>query len=257
MDILYSRSNFKKEGNSMKIEEYGKENDSIIVMLHGANFVQCYGRQYILSDRYHIIVPHIMGFGDEANRTFETDVCVKELADYIKNLDKKVLLVGFSLGGQLAFKLVSEHEDLFYAAIIVSPWLNKENEKIQEIMYINEKQLASFKKKWLCNLIGMINGLPSKQRKEFVEQMQNVKLESIRNSVDNKITFDSVPAFSEVSVPIIALAGEKEQQEVKDSVKKMSEINPHCKYEIWEKAAHNIPPLFAKKFNEIICSMAD
>ena len=26
----------------MKLEEYGKENNSIIVMLHGANFVHCY-----------------------------------------------------------------------------------------------------------------------------------------------------------------------------------------------------------------------
>lgn len=27
----------------MKLEEYGKENNSIIVMLPGANFVHCYG----------------------------------------------------------------------------------------------------------------------------------------------------------------------------------------------------------------------
>ena len=27
------------------LEEYGKENNSIIVMLHGANFVHCYGIQ--------------------------------------------------------------------------------------------------------------------------------------------------------------------------------------------------------------------
>ena len=33
----------------MKLEEYGKENNSIIVMLHGANFVHCYGRQYSLA----------------------------------------------------------------------------------------------------------------------------------------------------------------------------------------------------------------
>lgn len=237
----------------MKIEEYGKENESAIVMLHGANFVHCYGRQYVLSDRYHIIVPHIMGFGDEAGRTFETDACIKELAEYIKGLGKKVLLVGFSLGAQLAFRLVSEHEELFYAAIIVSPWLDKNETKVREIMRINEKQYASFKKKWLCSLIGMMNGLPSKQRKEFVEQMQNVKLETIRNSVDNGISFSSVPSFAEVSVPIIALAGGKEQQDVTESVKKMSELNPNCKYEIWDKAAHNIPPLFAKRFNEVIC----
>ena len=42
----------------MKLEEYGKENNSIIVMLHGANFVYCYGRQYSLANSFHIIVPH-------------------------------------------------------------------------------------------------------------------------------------------------------------------------------------------------------
>ena len=50
----------------MKIEEHGKKHAEIIVMLHGANFVQCYGRQYPLAEKYRILVPHIMGFGDEA-----------------------------------------------------------------------------------------------------------------------------------------------------------------------------------------------
>lgn len=240
----------------MKIEEYGKDNDSIIMMLHGANFVQCYGRQYPLAEHYHILVPHIMGFGEETDRVFETEICTAELADLIKNFNKKVLLVGFSLGAQLAFKLISEYPELFYAAIIVSPWLNKAEPALSEVMRINEKQFASFKKKWLCNLIGMMNGLPAMQRKEFVKQMQNVKIETICNSVNNGITFESQPAFSDVPFPVVALAGEKEQKDILDSVRKMSEINPNCRYEIWDKAAHNIPPMFAKRFNKLISDMA-
>lgn len=238
----------------LKIEEYGKENDKIIVMLHGANFVHSFGRQYCLSNKYHIIVPHIMGFGAEADRVFDTDKCAEELAEFIAGLNKKVLLVGFSLGSQLAFKLVSEHEELFTGAVIVSPWLIKEEPMLSEVLKMNEKQFALFKKRWLCGLIGMMNGLPSVQRKEFVEQMQNVKIETIRSCVDNGITLDTVD-FGGVSVPVVALAGGKEQKEVHDSVKRMAELNPNCRFEIWEKAAHNIPPLFAEKFNDIICSM--
>lgn len=236
----------------MRVEEYGKENESIIVMLHGANFVHCYGRQYPLAEKYHIVVPHIMGFGNENSRVFDTDVCVSELADFISSFDKKVLLIGFSLGAQLAFKLISEYTDLFYAAIIVSPWLDKKEPTLSEVMRINEKQFSSFKKKWLCNIIGMMNGLPSTQRKEFVEQMQNVKLETIRNSVDNGITFDNIPGYVNVNFPVIALAGGKEQQDVKDSVRRMAELNTNCRYEIWKKAAHNIPPMFSKRFNKLI-----
>lgn len=225
-------------------------------MLHGANFVHCFGRQYSLAEKYHIVVPHIMGFGNEAERVFDTEICIRELADYIQSFDDKVFLIGFSLGAQLAFKLISEYPDLFYAAIIVSPWLDKKEPELSEVLRMNEKQFYSFKKKWLCNIIGMMNGLPSAQRKEFVRQMEQVKIETIRNSVDNGITFDSVPGFDNVDFPVIALAGEKEQQSVLSSVKRMAEKNNNCRYEIWKKAAHNIPPVFSKRFNKLITETA-
>lgn len=240
----------------MFVEEYGKDNKSVIVMLHGANFVHCFGRQYSLAEKYHVVVPHIMGFGNEAERAFDAEICIQELADYIRSFENKVLLIGFSLGAQLAFKLISEHPELFYAAIIVSPWLNKEEPELSEVLRMNEKQFYSLKKKWLCNVIGMMNGLPSEQRKEFVRQMQQVKIETVRTSVDNGITFDSVPGFENVDFPVIALAGGKEQQSVLDSVKRMAETNNNCRYEIWEKAAHNIPPVFSKRFNKLITETA-
>ncbi|MBQ8780472.1 MAG: alpha/beta hydrolase [Oscillospiraceae bacterium] len=238
----------------MITEELGKGNEKTIVMLHGANFVHTFGMQYRLADSYHIIVPHIMGYGNHTDKIFDTDSCINELAEFISGLNKKVLLVGFSLGAQLAFRLVSEHPELFTGAVIVSPWLIKEEPMLSEVMKMNEKQFASFKKRWLCNIIGMMNGLPSAQRKEFVEQMQKVSIKTVHNSVNNGITFDTV-SFADVSIPVIALAGAKEQKEVTDSVKKMAELNDNCRFEIWDKAAHNIPVLFSKRFNELLCSM--
>ena len=239
----------------MKVEEYGNIESRTIVMLHGAYFVHSFGRQYSLSKKYHIVVPHIMGFGDNTDKIFTTDECISELAEYIKSLNKKVVLVGFSLGAQLAFKLVSEHEELFESAIIVSPWLIKEETSLSEAAQINQKQLRQLKNKFLCRFIGLMNGLPPKACKEFVSQMQNVKNETIHNVVYNGITIDSVPRFAEIKLPVIALAGEKEQSEIRNSIRKMSEINENCRFEIWDKAGHNIPPLFAKRFNDLICSV--
>ena len=236
----------------MFIEYYGSKNEDIIVLLHGANFVHSFGRQYALAEKYQLVLPHIMGYGDDAARTFDTEKCIEELAYTIGKLGKKVLLVGFSLGAQLGYKLVSEHSELFSGAILVSPWLIKEEPMLSEVMRMNEKQLASLKKKWLCNIIGFMNGLPPKQRREFVEQMQEVKPETVRSSVDNGITLDSVAGFENVRIPVIALAGGKEQEEVRNSVIAMAEKNPECRYEIWDKAAHNIPHLFAKRFNKLI-----
>lgn len=240
----------------MYIDEYGKENKQIIVMLHGANFVHSFGKQYVLAEKYHIIVPHLMGFGNETGKTFNTDKQTEELAEFISGLNQKVVLVGFSLGAQIAYKIIAEHPELFSAAVIISPWLIKNDDMLKYVMTQNEKQFALFKKKWLCSFVGLMNGLPKDQRKEFVEQMQKVTIETVRNSVDNGITIDSVKGFENVSVPVFALAGEKEQDEVKNSVKLMAEKNKNCKYEIWQKAAHNIPPVFAKQLNELIVKAA-
>ncbi len=239
----------------MRVEEYGKGNSKTIVMLHGAFFVHTFGRQYSLSEKYHIVVPHIMGFGDNTDKVFMTDECIKELAEYIKSINKKVILIGFSLGSQLAFKLVSEYKELFESAIIISPWLIKEESELSKAEVLNKKQLKQLKNKFMCRIIGTMNGLPSRACKEFVKQMQNVKEETIHNIVYNGITIDSVPMFVDVLIPVIALAGEKEQDNIINSVKKMAEINKNCKFEIWDKAAHNIPPLFSKKFNKLIRSL--
>lgn len=236
----------------MHFEEFGKEHEKTIVMLHAANYVHVFAKQYCLSDEYHIIVPHLMGYGDETDKTFNTDEQIKTLAEFISSLGKKVALVGFSLGAQVGFKLLAEHPELFTCAVLVSPWLIKDRETLDKVVAANEKQLATFKKKWLCGLIARMNGFTKEQRISFVEQMQKVTPETVRNAVDNGITLESVSGFDKVEVPVLALAGAKEQDFVRDGVKKLSEMNKNCTSEIWEKAAHNIPPMFAKQFNERI-----
>ena len=236
----------------MHFEEFGKEHEKTIVMLHAANYVHVFAKQYCLSDEYHLIVPHLMGYGEETDKTFNTEEQIKELAEFISSLGKKVALVGFSLGAQVGYKLLSEHPELFSCAVLVSPWLIKERETLDKVVAMNQKQLATFKKKWLCGLIARMNGFTKEQRTSFVEQMQKVTPETVKNAVDNGITLESVSGFDKVDVPVLALAGAKEQDFIRDGVKKLSEMNKNCTSEIWDKAAHNIPPMFAKQFNERI-----
>lgn len=239
----------------MRTEEFGTENKKIIVMLHGANFVHTFGRQYTLAEKYHLILPHIMGYGDHTDQVFRAEECVRELADFIRGFHTKVMLVGFSLGAQLAFKLVSEYEELFECVLIVSPWLIKEESYLSKIHELNQKQLKSLKKKPLCAFIGTLNGLPPKACRAFVHQMQNVADETAHNVVYNGISLESIRSFANVTIPVVALAGGKEQREVTESVKRMAELNPNCRYEIWDRAAHNIPPVFYKRLNALICKM--
>lgn len=237
----------------MYFEKYGDEQAPIIVFLHGAHFVHAFGRQYTLADKYRLVVPHIVGFGNEADRVFNAKQAVTELAEFIKGFDKKVTLIGFSLGAQIAVKLIAQHPELFNGAIVVSPWLIKQEPMLSEIYKGNEKQFRSLQNKWLCSFTGLMNGLPAAQRKEFVAQMQRVQLQTVKNTVYNGIALDTINGFENAAFPIIALAGEKEQDVMRESVLELSRRNPNCSAEVWERAAHNIPPVFYHRFNALIC----
>ncbi len=232
----------------MYFEEYGKKENPTVIMLHGAFFTDTYSRQYALGDRFHLVIPHIRGFGKAANETFDADGVTSDF----KELSEKYapcFLVGFSLGAQLAFRLVAERPNLFKKAVIVSPWLINKSEIPDDMMSGNLKMLSRLKSKFVCRMIALSSGMPRQKAAEFVDSMQNVSEQTVRNCVDNKISFDTVKAFSDCGVPILALAGEKEPEDIRKSVEKMAEINKNCTVGIWKKAKHNIPMAYSEKFN--------
>ena len=239
----------------MVVEEYGRDQKRILVMLQGAHMVHCFAKQYPLADRYHILVPHLMGFGDEAGRVFDAETCVRELADFIGGLRQQVLLVGFSLGAQLAFRLACLRPELFTGVILVSPWLIKEEASLRRIEEASQKQLRFLQKKWVCRSFAALNGIPKALRKDFSRQIQAETPETIHNVVYNGISLDG--SASRLRVPVLALAGEREPDVMRSSVEALAEASPCCRYEIWEKAGHNIPMRFPDRFNQMLCDAAE
>lgn len=235
----------------MYFEEYGDRKNNTIVFLHGANLVQSFVKQYGFSSEYNLIVPHITGYGKEADTVYTTEKALNDITELIKSLDRKVTLIGFSLGAQLAVKLVSEHEELFSGVIAVSPWIIKERKFLEKVVSQSEKSYGLMKSGFMCRLSGLMIGLDKEHRSELAEHCKNVKKETIINSVDNGIELDKMPEFFNVKIPVLAICGVKEYPAVSESVKKMAE-NPSCTYEIWDKAAHNIPTSFSEKLNSKI-----
>lgn len=233
----------------MYFEEYGDREKPTIVMLHGAFFTGAFRKQYSLGDRYHLVLPHIKGFGKAAAETFTADEAAAELKAWIRPY-APVNLVGFSLGAQLAFRLLSEAPEQFRRAVIVSPWLTEKEKIPADIVRGNLKMLSQLQNQSFCRMTGFFMGLPKQERKDLLASMQLVSEKTVENSVDNHISFEAFPGFSQVRVPVLALAGAKEPEAVVCSVKRMAELNAHCTCELWEKAKHNIPIRFAKRFRQ-------
>ena len=231
-------------------EEYGGKDKPVVILLHGANFIPSFANQYSLANKYRLILPHITGYGKSADDIYTTEKAVAELSELAVSFGRKVTLVGFSLGAQLAFVLACENPELYNGAVCVSPWIIKEEPLLSKVVKMNEKNFGLLKKEWYIKLCGKITKLNSEEIEQFAKDCMAVKKETILNSINNGIKIEDYPRFAEINFPILALAGAKEYDCVKRSVIKMAEINTKCRYEIWNKAAHNIPSKFADKFTE-------
>ncbi len=83
----------------MYYEEYGRRDLPTLMMLHGAGLVHSFVHQYTLSDRFHIVIPHLYVGGRESDVLLRPDKTVNGIVKIVKSLGKdKVSLVGFSLG---------------------------------------------------------------------------------------------------------------------------------------------------------------
>ncbi|MBR2929345.1 MAG: alpha/beta hydrolase [Oscillospiraceae bacterium] len=108
----------------MRYVEYGKENDEVIVFLHGGGLSWWHYREAAerLSDEYHVILPILDGHAG-ADRDFTTiEDNAAEIIEWVdRSLGGRVRLMGgYSLGGQILLEILSQRGDICRYALIES-----------------------------------------------------------------------------------------------------------------------------------------
>ncbi len=233
----------------MYYEKYGENSDRIIMFLHGMNFVHCFNKQAAyFAKEYQVVVPHLPGFGRNSNDVFSAELAEKELAELAESFGRPVTIIGFSLGAQLCLPLICDHTELFTGAVMISPWLLKDNAEIEKLMKLqsdNEKNMRT-------GSLGLSVGLSKEERQEHREFCKSVSMKSILAAVDNGIVLEKYPQYSEVDKPMLAVCGMKDSVSIRKSTRMLSQKNPRCAYDMWDGAGHNIPYKFAPRLNKTI-----
>ena len=211
----------------MKVESYGDHAAQPFVFLHGAGYVDCFSAQYTLAAQHQLLVPHLMGYGAEEGRVFEAQACLAELDDWLAELATPVVLVGFSLGAQLAFALTCAHPEYFHASVFISPWLIKEEPQLSHVERRNLKYLRAHRPK-----------APAQWSKAQARAWRERQELTMHQSIYNGISIADTPSFASCTVPMLALAGEKDFPIMHESIAQLAALNPHCHSEIWQGLCH-------------------
>lgn len=237
----------------MFYEEYGSRDLPTIIMLHGGGMVHSFVNQYILSNRFHIVIPHLYGNGRESHEQYTPIKNVNAILEIISELGKnKVSIVGYSIGAQLIIPLVCKYEHLFNKTILVSPWVIKSEKTVKFYSRISALTYPMYKSKLLIKPQLKLFGLNKTQLTESISYFQAMKKENLLAFWTNGISIYDYPEFKNVQIPMLALSGKKEIPEMVKSVQYLGEINPNCKVEIWENYQHDIPFKNPEKFNKTI-----
>lgn len=234
-------------------EKYGDDANPVIMLLHGTNFVHCFSKQCdFLSKNYLVILPHLPGFGRNCDAAFSTDFAVEQVAELAASIGRPVALVGFSLGAQLCLPLLCRHGELFDRAMMISPWLIKDNADIEKMMKQQSDNEKSMRSGLISGLNSLTAGLDKDERKEHAEFCKNVSMKSILASIDNGILLSDYPEYAQIDKPLAAVCGIKEPTDTRKSVRALAQQNPRCAYDMWDGAGHNIPTKFAPRLNKAI-----
>lgn len=225
----------------MFFDAYGDEKSPVLVLLHGAAALDTFANQYdLLAQRFRVLVPHLPGAGAAAGEPYEPQAAADAIAAWIASLNAgKVLLMGHSVGAELAVKLVSEHEALFSRAVFLSPWLLAGAGSVRlyagmaRLSYgaiHNEKLLRMQAKYWNYN---------EAQTARMLEYSPKIPLDTYVSFFSRRIRLGELTGYPSVSIPMLAMCARGDTAETKSSVRALGEQNTNCLTVIFPQGSHD------------------
>ena len=234
-------------------DEYGNPENPTIIFLHGMHFPDTFRKSYCLAEKYHLVIPHLYGYGKEVEKTFNTKEVNEAIIELAKQYNGECVLIGFSLGAQIALYLVTNYPYLFKGGMFISAWVDKNEKQVKKIMKANLFSTKLLQHKRIARLQGRILGLKGEQLEDFVETLSSVKEETVVATVDNGINInDFSEKFMALALPTMSFCGIREAAAVKNSLYRIAELNGKCDTDLWDKAKHDIPMLYSNRLNKTI-----
>ena len=236
----------------MFYRSYGSQEGQPVLFLHGSIIVDTFIKQYRWFKDAFVIVPELIGFGQEAHRIYDLESNITELHDIMLSCHKKVIIVGYSLGAQLGYVLINRYPELIEKAVLISPWLIHETKDLSLALDENLGILKKLKEShFLASLTAFSMGIRGQYAKRFKTSLEHILEETMKHMVNQAIHVNDYD-FSKSDISVLAMVGELEDHQMHETIQTLKKINPRCQTMVIEKAAHDIPMRYPKKLYHII-----
>jgi pimeloyl-ACP methyl ester carboxylesterase len=244
---------------SLYVEESGASGLPSIVFLHGVGTSGwMWWRQIAALVDFHCLNVDLPGHGksNQIPRVSLTDTA-HQIAEVIQTRATRgrAHVVGLSLGGYIALKLLEHHAHLMQRVIIsgvtASPMPNRILLKPQLVM------MSILKRRWFATVQAKALNLPKAAQAAFVENLQAMSMKTYRRIAEEVVDFTVPTALQDVDVPTLITAGGNESQIILQAVDEIPRIMPNALGRIAPGLKHgwNVesPDLFNAMIEAWIC----
>ncbi len=239
----------------LRYKESGNTEASLIVFLHGGGVSSwMWEKQIEYFNNYHCLVPDLPGHGLSFSMDFAIKDCAEEILSLIqtKARDKKVILIGFSLGAQVAIQILSMNPDIADYSIINSalvrpmPMANKIIKSMTRLTYRLTKNRTFSKLQAKQLYIG------DQIFETYYKEVCNMELNTLIKILEENMSFSIPTGFSISKSKILITVGDKERRIMKKSVLALLDKNSNGKGFIIDKVGHGVPLAEPELFNKMV-----
>ena len=225
----------------MFFDAYGDAKNPVLVLLHGAAALDTFANQYdLLAQHFRVLVPHLPGAGEAAAEAYDPQATADALAAWIASLNVgKVIVMGHSVGAELAVKLVSEHEELFSRAVFLSPWLLASSGSVKLYTSMARMSYGAIKNEKLLRIQAKYWNFSAEQADRMVAYSPRIPLETYVSFFSKRIQLGELTGYPAVSIPMLSMCARGDSGETKASVRALGGRNTNCLTVIFPQGSHD------------------
>jgi len=231
----------------------GPHADTTVVLLHGGNVANWMWEPQVagLSD-HHLLTPHLPGFGARAGEPWSS---LEATADDVAALvaaharGGRAHVVGLSLGGVVATRLLARHPEVVESALITGVPLTGVRGATR---WLADLQLRWWDRRWFWQAQSRAFGLPAEDRELFVDHGLSVTKDNavrlMREVYDGGVP-DGLPSYRG---RLLAIAGEKESSWVRRSFPDLRRAVPQAECRVAPGMHHAWSIEDVDLFNDVV-----
>jgi len=226
-----------------------------IVFLHGGGVAGwMWDKQAEFFKDYHVIIPDLPGHGRSADVPFISinDAASKVLTAVMDVVgSERVILVGFSLGAQLAVEILSRWPEKVEAAIILSAMVRPINVGKYFLSFLMKMGFGLIRYERFSRWQAKSLFLPQEFWDQYYQDSLRLTRDNLLRMMEANMNYALPESFASSNIPALILAGTKEWGKIRASVRDMVRANRNCTGYLVAGAGHSLPFADPDLFNEI------